>query len=62
MMLFTAPEDMVIGQACNITEREPKNKPKYEIPEEVMNRMKTTDALKQGVLGYNVTKVCVSMR
>ena len=57
MMLFTAPEDMVIGRACNITEREAKNKPKYEIPEEITNRMKTTDALKQGVLGYNVTKV-----
>lgn len=57
MVLFTAPEDMVIGQACNITEREPKNRPKYEIPGEIINRMKTTSALKQGVLGYNVSKV-----
>ena len=59
MMLFTAPEDMVIGQACNITEREVKSKPIYEVPEEITHRMKTTNALKEGVLGYNVTKVLV---
>ena len=57
MVLFTAPEDMVIGQACNITEREAKSKPKYQIPEEIISRVKTTSALKQDVLGYNVTKV-----
>lgn len=61
MMLFTAPEDMVIGQACNITERGAKSKPKYEVPEEIMNKMKTTNALKQGVLGYNVSKVLISI-
>ena len=57
MVLFTAPEDMVIGQACNITEREAKNKPKYQIPEEIISRVKTTSALKQDILGYDVTKV-----
>lgn len=57
MVLFTAPEDMVIGQACDITEREAKSKPKYQVPEEIITRMKTTNALKQGVLGYNITKV-----
>ena len=56
MVLFTAPEDMVIGQACNITEREAKSKPKYQIPEEI-SRVKTISALKQDVLGYDVTKV-----
>ena len=59
MVLFTAPEDMVIGQACNITEREPKGRPQYEIPGEIISRVKTTSALKQGVLGYNVSKVLV---
>ena len=59
MVLFTAPEDMVIGQACNITEREAKSRPKYEMPEDIITRMKTTNALKQGALGYNVTKVLV---
>ena len=44
MVLFTAPEDMVIGQACNITEREAKSKPKYQIPEEI-SRVKTISAL-----------------
>lgn len=57
MVLFTAPEDMVIGQSCNITEREFKSKSKYQVPEGIITRMKTTNTLKQGILGYNVTKV-----
>jgi len=57
MVLFTAPEDMVIGQACSLSERKPKCKPQYLVPEEIITKMKTTNTLKQGVLGYNVTKV-----
>lgn len=57
MVLFTAPEDMVIGQTCNLTERKSNSKPQYQVPEEIITRMKTTNSLKQGVLGYNITKV-----
>ena len=57
MVLFTAPEDMVIGQACSLSERKLNSKPQYQVPEEIITKMKTTNTLKQGVLGYNVTKV-----
>jgi len=57
MVLFTAPEDMVIGQACKMSERESTPKQHYQMPEEVLARLKTTKTLKQDVLDYNVTKV-----
>ncbi|XP_065910162.1 inner centromere protein B-like isoform X2 [Dysidea avara] len=56
MVLFTAPEDMVVGQACKISEREATPKQHYQMPEEVLARLSTTKTLKQDVLDYDVTK------
>lgn len=57
MVLFTAPEDMVIGQACKMSEREATPRQPYQMPEEVLGKLKTTRTLKQDALDYHVTKV-----